>query len=76
MLERSSRNFSGRLLELADQLPAVKRVEKVDIAGSSAKYFDRKVGAVLHVNAGRLLIGVASVLKFHFFHIFSYLLAH
>ena len=62
---RSGRQTRGRL-HLADQLPAVERVQKIDIAGAAAEYLDGQLAAVLHKNAGRLLIGIAAVLELDF----------
>ena len=76
MLERSSGHFAGRFFEFAYKLPAVECIKKVDVAGSSAEDLEGEIRAVFHENAGRLLIGIASVFKFHFFHYVLILLAH
>ena len=49
-------------LQLLDELPAVECVQEVDVAGTSVQYLDGKLRAVLHVDPGRLLVGVAAVL--------------
>ena len=62
MLEGSRGRKAGGLLQLADQLPAVKGVQKIDIAGTSAEDGQREFGTVRHINAGRLLVRIAAVL--------------
>ena len=76
MLERSRGHFAGRFFEFAYKLPSVERVKKVDVSGSSVKDLEGEIGSVFHVNAGRLLVGIASVFEFHFFHSVLILLAH
>ncbi len=76
VLEGSRRDLAGCFLKFAYQLPAVEGVQKVDVSGSSAEDLERKVRAVFHKNAGRLLIGVAAVFEFHFFHFCLVLLTH
>ena len=71
VLEGSGGAVAGGLLEFADELPAVESVEQVDVAGSAVEHFNGQFAAVLHKNAGRLLIRVASVFEHHFVHIFQ-----
>lgn len=68
MLETGSRGQAGGLLQLAHQLPGVKGVQEVDIAGTAVQHLDGQL-PLLHVDAGWLLVGVATVLQFKFFHI-------
>ena len=67
MLEGRCGRISGCLLHLLDQLPAVERVTEVDIARLAVEYLDRQL-ALLHKDAGRLLIRIAAVFQFQFFH--------
>ena len=68
MLEGRCRGKAERLLELLYELVGVEGVQEVDEAGSAAQYLDGEVAAVLHIDPGRLLVGVAAVFKFEFFH--------
>ena len=61
MFEGCSGGEPGGFFQFPHQLPAVEGIEKIDIAGLSGKYLDRKVGSVFHIDAGRFLVGVASV---------------
>ena len=56
------------LLQFLHQLPAVQRVQKIDVPGSSAEDFHGQIAVVVHINAGGLLVGVAAVLQGKFFH--------
>ena len=68
VLEAGSRGQTRRLLQIAHELPGVQRVHEVDIAGLAVEDRDREIAPVLHINAGRLLVGVAAILKFQFIH--------
>ena len=70
VLEACRAGKAGGFLELLDELPGVERVHEVDVAGAAVEYGERELGAVLHVDGGRLLVRVASVLEFEFFHCF------
>ncbi len=61
VFEGCSGGEPGGFFQFPYQLPAVEGIEKIDIAGLSGKYLDRKVGSVFHIDAGRFLVGVASV---------------
>ena len=61
----------GGLLQLFDKLPGVESVEKIDIAGAAVENRDRQLGAVLHIDLRGLLVGIASVFQFKFFHGFT-----
>ena len=67
MIESSGRKAGG-FLQLADELPAVERVQQVDKSGFAVQYREGQL-PFLHENAGRLLIGVASILQFQFLHV-------
>ena len=62
VLEACCSRVAGRSLKFLDELPAVECVQEVDVAGTSVQYLDGKLRAVLHVDPGRLLVGVAAVL--------------
>ncbi len=68
VLERCRGGKSGCLLQSLDQLPGVKGVHEVDIAGFAVENGQRKLFAVIHENLRGLLIGVAAVFKFKFLH--------
>ena len=63
MLKGSRRGFSGRCLQLFDQLPSVQGVQQVDVAGTAVQDCDGQSAAVFHVNTGRLLIGVTAIFQ-------------
>ena len=69
MLEACRRGQAGGLLQLFDQLPGIQCIQKVDITGTPVQHGDREFRTVLHVDFGRLLIRVAAVFQFKFFHI-------
>ena len=71
MLKRSDRRETESLFELLDELPGVESVEKVYVSGSAAENFNGQLTAVRHIDAGGLLVGVASVFKLEFFHFYS-----
>ena len=75
VLERSGSRKTGGLAQLADELPAVHRVEQVDVARTAVEDGERQLSIVLHEDAGWLLVRVASVFEFQFFH-FLLLLFH
>lgn len=62
VLERSGRRNAGGGFQLADKLPAVQGVEEVDVARSAVQHFDGEF-PLFHVDARRLLIGIAAVLQ-------------
>ena len=63
MLKGSRCRHACGCLQFFDQLPSVQGIQQVDITGSAIEDLDGKFGTVFHVDAGRLLIGVASVFK-------------
>ena len=69
VLEGGSRRHTKRLLKLLYKLPCVKRIKKIYISGSAVKHLYGKVAAVLHKNAGRLLVRITTVFQFKFIHI-------
>ena len=62
VLERCGRRNAGGGFQLADKLPAVQGVEEVDVARSAVQHFDGEF-PLFHVDARRLLIGIAAVLQ-------------
>ena len=52
---------SGFFLQTAHQLPAVERIQEIDITRFAGKYLNGKLTSIFHINAGRFLIGVASI---------------
>ena len=71
VLEGSGSGKARGGLQLAHELPGVEGVEEVDVAGLAVENGKGQVGAVLHVNAGGLLVGVAAVLELEFVHVGS-----
>ena len=69
MLERRRGGQMQRRFQLPHQLPCVECVEKVDVPRASVEYLHGQRAAVLHEDAGRLLVGVAAVLKRKFRHV-------
>jgi len=67
VLKTGGSRHSRGCLELLDELPAVERIKKIDVAGTSVQHFYREL-AMLHVDAGGLLIRITSVLQSYFFH--------
>ena len=67
VLETGGGGQSGGSLELLDQLPAVQGIEEVDVAGAAVDDRDGQF-PLLHIDAGRLLVRIASVLECVFFH--------
>ena len=68
VLERSGSRKTGGFAQLADELPAVHRVEQVDVARAAVEDGERQLSLILHEDAGWLLVRVASVFEFQFFH--------
>ena len=68
VLEGCGRRLAGGLFELFDELIAVEGIKQVDVAGAAVQYCDGKLASVFHVDAGRLLVGVASVFQLKFIH--------
>ena len=64
VLEGGSGRHAGCTLELADQLPGIQGIEEVDVARLAGEHGHGQVGAILHEDAGRLLVGVAAILEF------------
>ena len=62
MLETCCCRQASGLLQLAHQLPAVECVQEVDVAGTAVENLDGEF-AFLHIDARRLLVGVATVLE-------------
>ena len=68
VLEGGRGRETERFLQLLDKLPTVEGVKKIDVSGSAVENFNRQVAPVLHINAGGLLVGIATVFQFKFFH--------
>ena len=71
MLKGGSCNHTGSSFEFLDQLPGIQSVHKVDIAGTTIENGKGQITAVMHVKLGRLLVGIAAILQFKFFHFSS-----
>ena len=69
MLEGGSSGQTSGFPQLLHQLPAVECIHKVNVAGAAIQYSDREFTAVCHIELGRLLVGVAAILQFQFFHV-------
>ena len=68
MLERRGGGQAGGLLQLTHQLPAVEGIHKIDVTRTAIQHGDRQFAAIRHIKAGRLLIGIAAIFQFQFFH--------
>ena len=71
MLERSGAGHAGGGLQLLDQLPGVQSIHKVNIARTTIEDHKGQLAAVVHIQFGRLLIGVTAILQFKFRHRYS-----
>ena len=59
---KTNSSTCGRyMLQLFYQLPAVESIQEIDITRFAGKHLDRKLTSVFHINAGRFLVGVASI---------------
>ena len=65
----SCRRHAGCRFQLFYKLPGVERIQKVDIARSAVQNANRQVATVVRKNFRRLLVRVAAVFQFQFFHI-------
>ena len=63
MFETSGSRHSCSCLQFLDQLPRVESIQEVDVARTAVDNFDRQFPSVIHIDARRLLIRIASVLK-------------
>ena len=54
--------------QFLDQLDGVEGIQKVDVAGLAVQHGNGQVGAIFHINAAGLLVGVAAVLQCEFIH--------
>ena len=70
VLEGGDRHHAGGFLQFFHQLPGVQGIQKVDVARTAIQNGDGQVGAVRHVDAGRLLVGVAAVFQCKFVHFY------
>ena len=68
MLKGGRGGQAGGGLELLHQLIAVESVHEVDVAGAAVENGDRQIRAVLHIDPGRLLVGIAAVFQGKFVH--------
>ena len=68
VLEGSGANHTGGFFQLAHQLPGVQCVQEIDVSRSAAQDGDGQFPTVIHIDAGRLLVGVATVLQLKFVH--------
>ena len=67
VLEGRGGGQAGGLLQLLHQLPGVEGVQEVDIPRLAVEHLDGQL-ALLHEDAGGLLVGVAAVFQFQFSH--------
>ena len=72
MLETGGGRQTCGNLQFLDQLPRVESVQEIDIAGTAVQYFNGQF-ALFHVDSGRLLVGVATILQFKFLHTSEYI---
>ena len=63
VFETSGSRHSCSSLQFLDQLPRIESIQEVDVAWSAVDNFDRQFPSVIHIDARRLLIRIASVLK-------------
>ena len=66
MLKRSCCTHASSFLQFRNQLPAVQSIQQIDIAGLTVQYGNWQTTTILHVDSGRLLVGVASIFQLHF----------
>ena len=52
-------------------LLGVEGVQEIDVAGAAVQNLNWQLGAVSHIDAGRLLVGVGAVFQLEFVHKFS-----
>ena len=68
MLEGCRCGLAAGRFQLLDQLDGVERIQKIDVAGLAVQNGHGQVGAIFHINAAGLLVGVAAVLQCQFVH--------
>ena len=68
VLEAGHSGHAQGSLQFLHQLPAVEGIQEVDETGTAGQDFDRQLAAVAHVDLRGLLVGVAAILEFEFFH--------
>ena len=73
MLEGGGGGKRGRFLELLHELPDVHGIEQIDVAGFAVQELEGQL-AVFHIDASGLLVRIAAVFQFEFFHRISLLL--
>ena len=71
MLKAGSSRLAQGFFQVAHQLVAVERIQKVDVARLAIQNGNGKIRTVCHKNAGRLLVGVGAVFQLEFIHKFS-----
>ena len=71
MLKAGSSRLAQGFFQVAHQLVAVERIQKVDVARLAIQNGNGKIRTVCHKNAGRLLVGVGAVFQLEFVHKFS-----
>ena len=69
VLEGRHGDHAGGFLQFLHKLPGVEGVQKIDVAGAAVQDGDGQLGAVCHVDLRGLLVGVAAVFQFKFFHV-------
>ena len=67
VLEGGGGRQAGGLLQGLDQLPGVEGIHEVDVAGLAVEHLQGQL-ALLHEDAGGLLVGVTAVFQFQFGH--------
>ena len=69
VLEAGRSGQTGGRFQLSHQLPAVQGVQEVDETRASVQHLHGQLAAVAHEDAGRFLIGIATVFEFEFLHV-------
>ena len=52
---------TGCFLQFFYQLPAVKSIKEIDVAGAAVQYLNRQLAAIVHVNTCAALIRIAAI---------------
>ena len=71
VLEGRHGDHARGFLQFLHKLPGVEGVQKIDVAGAAVQDGEGQLGAVCHVDLCGLLVGVAAVFQFKFFHVHS-----
>ena len=68
MLEGGHGAQARCFLQFLDQLIGIQGIQEVDVAGAAVEHRNGQIRAVSHIDRGGLLVGVAAIFQFEFFH--------